>query len=263
MATAELERTHTRRFARSDWALVSDLDGTLLGDEDGLRAFSAWVKQHRGRLKLVYNSGRLVDSIAEVIASTALPVPDAIIGGIGTEIRYTRGSRLAGRWLSNVEGWNRSLIESIVSGFDGVDQQPENNQAPYKVSFYAFDASASLLKEMRRRLDQAGCRADLIYSSARDLDFVPRGANKGSAAAFLTSAWSLPPERVVVSGDTGNDLAMFEIGCRGIVVANAHSELRNLEGDHVYHAEGRHAYGVLEGLRQFLGGMYADEFLGA
>ena len=63
----------------------------------------------------------------------------------------------------------------------------------------------------------------------------------------------MPPERVVVSGDTGNDLAMFQIGCRGIVVGNAHAELRQLDSEHIYQAEAGHAFGVLEGLEQLLG----------
>ena len=84
------------------------------------------------------------------------------------------------------------------------------------------------------------------------LDVLPKGVNKGSAAAFLASHWSLPRERVLVSGDTGNDLAMFAQGFRGIVVANAHAVLKRLDAPTVYHARRGHAAGVLEGLRHWL-----------
>ena len=46
---------------------------------------------------------------------------------------------------------------------------------------------------------------------------------------------------------------MFEQGFRGIVVGNAHPELKALNGSDIYQAEGEFAWGVLEGLEHWLG----------
>jgi len=94
----------------------------------------------------------------------------------------------------------------------------------------------------------------MIYSSRRDLDIVPAGANKGTAAAFLASTWwGIPQSRVLVSGDSGNDRDLFGQGFLGIVVSNAHRELKELNGPTVYHARQPYAGGVLEGWRYWIG----------
>ena len=56
----------------------------------------------------------------------------------------------------------------------------------------------------------------------------------------------------IVSGDTANDLMMFLQGFRGIVVANAHRELKELSGEKVYVSPYAYAEGVLDGLRYWL-----------
>lgn len=53
----------------------------------------------------------------------------------------------------------------------------------------------------------------------------------------------------MVAGDSGNDLEMFAAPYKGIIVANAAAELKQKQGDRIYHAQAAHATGVLEGLR--------------
>jgi hydroxymethylpyrimidine pyrophosphatase-like HAD family hydrolase len=53
---------------------------------------------------------------------------------------------------------------------------------------------------------------------------------------------------VVVAGDSANDLDMFVLPFKGIVVGNAEPALRQLASENIYQAGGRYAAGVLEGL---------------
>ena len=89
--------------------LVSDLDGTLLGDDEALARFAEWYEANRTNLGLVYATGHFFDSVVALVESTCLPEPDAIIGAVGTEITWYRGSGPVEEWPSNTEDWNRNL----------------------------------------------------------------------------------------------------------------------------------------------------------
>jgi sucrose-phosphate synthase len=57
------------------------------------------------------------------------------------------------------------------------------------------------------------------------------------------------PERVIVAGDSANDLVMFEAAERGIVVGNAREELRSrIDPSRAYVARASYAAGMLEAL---------------
>jgi hydroxymethylpyrimidine pyrophosphatase-like HAD family hydrolase len=71
---------------------------------------------------------------------------------------------------------------------------------------------------------------------------------------FYAESLNVSPDHVLVSGDSGNDLALYEHGFRGIVVANAHPELKDLDGPNVFHATRPMAAGVVEGLEHWLNG---------
>ncbi|MGG2476586.1 HAD family hydrolase, partial [Rhizobium sp. BR5] len=68
-----------------------------------------------------------------------------------------------------------------------------------------------------------------VYSSDRDLDILPKAADKGAALAWLCGQLRIGLDESVVAGDTGNDRAMFELnGIRGVIVGNALPELVSL-----------------------------------
>ncbi|MCA9103595.1 MAG: HAD-IIB family hydrolase [Planctomycetales bacterium] len=231
--------------------LISDVDGTLLGDDVALEAFAAWCDRQRDWLRLVYNSGRFVESVLDSVATSGLPAPDAVIGGVGTQIHCLRtGTRLS-EWPATGDGWQPERIRALLRKYDALELQPAELLSEHKISYFAHSASESMLHEACSRLAEAGCDVEIIYSSSRDLDVLPRGVNKGTAAAHLASRWGYAPEQVYVSGDTANDLAMFAQGFCGIVVGNAHDELRQLAGPDVFLATKSHAAGVQQGVEHW------------
>jgi len=232
--------------------LVSDLDGTLLGDEEALDRFAEWYEAHRTSLRLVYATGRFFDSVAALIGSTSLPEPDAVIGGVGTEIHFYPDGKPVEHWPRCLGHWDPEGIRTVLAEFDELEWQPGEFQTEFKLSYYGHQLNSRFLIALRRRLAMAQHSVEIVYSSDRDLDVLPAGVNKGSATACLVAGWPLHSRQVLVAGDTGNDSSMFMRGYRGVVVGNAHEELQSLRSANVYHSEHAYADGVLDGLQYWL-----------
>lgn len=232
--------------------LVCDLDGTLLGDGDSLLRFAAWYEGARGEFRLAYASGRFVPSILDSIVETALPEPDAVIGGVGSEIYDVVRGRKLGLWPPLALEWNPYVIRALGQSYRQLKLQPSEYVGYRKVSFYAPELDELFLDKLAIEMASLGQKVEIIYSSNRDLDILPAGVSKGAAAAYLARRWKLPKDRVIVAGDSGNDASLMKAGFRGIVVGNAQGELREVQAPRVYFASASYAAGVLEGLDYWL-----------
>jgi len=238
---------------RFEWMLVSDLDGTLLGDDASLASFQrTWEGVIRPHGCLVYASGRFIASMRRSVETTGLPEPDFWIGGVGTEIEDSEGQTLH-EWRKRLDdGWNRSIAMDTLEKWPGVKLQPDEFMSAYKVSGYWYDAKADDLKRLGSVLASRGCHARVLYSSNRDVDVLPSCANKGSSAAFVASGLGIGLDQIICSGDSGNDADLFRMGFGGgILVGNAAEELMAVASSSAYRAVAPYAAGVLEGLRHF------------
>jgi sucrose-6F-phosphate phosphohydrolase len=234
----------------------SDLDGTLLGNPEATRRFKdTWESlPKKQRPLLCYNSGRLVQSVIDLLATQCLPWPDYIIGGVGTQIYDGRPKRPLNEYNRQFRaGWDLKKIESILSTFPGVKHQPPQFLHPYKSSWYLHQAPPETIEQLKKLLADAGLEVNVIYSSMRDLDVMPQKTNKGYALQWLCEKINVPLANVLVAGDTGNDSSLFLLpGARGIVVENAQPELfEAVVKLPTFSASQVLADGVIEGLKYF------------
>lgn len=231
----------------------TDLDGTLLGNAEATQRFKlAWQSLSSGaRPFLVYNSGRLIADLCRFVDDGTLPAGDFWIGGVGTEVFDVAAGRPLTEFSTELaRDWDLARVHAVVRTFFGVREQAPEFQSPFKSSWYLPNASAATLRELRRQLEEAGVAANVVYSSGRDLDILPRSATKGGALRWLCARLEVPLDQVVVAGDTGNDSSMFRLpGVRGIVVENALPELYEATVDLPMFCSRRIlADGVLDGL---------------
>jgi sucrose-6F-phosphate phosphohydrolase len=235
----------------------TDLDGTLVGNPESTQRFvAAWsALPDAKRPLLVFNSGRLVADIQNLIAAGELPAPDYFIGGVGTEIVDARTGESFDDWKTELNrDWDRERAHAVLRDIPDVTPQPDHFQNAHKSSWFLRDADASRIAEVSSLLAAAGVTANIIYSSARDLDILPVAATKGAALAWLCARLGIPHEAVIVAGDTGNDSSMFAIpGVNGIVVQNAQPELLKATVGHpsIYQTQRIMADGIIEGLTHF------------
>lgn len=240
---------------------VTDLDNTLVGDDQALAKLNQQLSQHRQEhgTKIVYATGRSPTLYRQLQTEKQLLEPNAFIAAVGTEI-YLNGSDIPEpAWSERLsQGWNRDLVVATTAHFADLVPQPDSEQRPFKVSFFLADAlAADVLPQLEPMLQKQGLDIKLIYSTGQDLDILPRHSDKGLAMQFLRlSQWEIEPEQTVVCGDSGNDIALFSVGEeRGIIVGNASSELLQWHNanpaDYHYLAKASCAGGILEGLNHF------------
>ena len=203
---------------------------------------------------LVYNTGRLLQDAQRTVQRSDLPAADYLICGVGTLIHDTRAQATMREFADIMsESWDRGHAEEVVRTLTQAVKQPSRFQNAFKSSWYLHQAPESLITALQHGLREAGIEAVVVYSSSRDLDILPKYANKGNALEWLLGHLGIPAEQVIVAGDSGNDSAMFLIpGVRGIVVENAQPELVEATlGLPCHRAQSICADGVIEGLVSF------------
>ena len=233
-----------------EWLLVTDVDDTLLGDDEALTRLSARLESVRAKVVVGLNSSRPIASLRRtLIEYPHLPQPDYLIGALGTEIAEAKSDRSLGEYGEQLrDGWDRDRIAAVLDHL-GFEPHADEYQTTFKVSYNV--PGEENYRRVLSELDSLALRFKVIYSSSINLDIIPPNAGKGRATDFLREWLGLPADRVVVAGDSANDREMFAPRFKGIVVANADVVLTALDGPTIYHTRSSRAAGVLEGLQHW------------
>ena len=248
MAILEPQRwnsPHSQIDSRS-LVLATDLDGTLLaGTRDARRRIRDLFSGGLPGAKLVFVTGRGLESVIPLLSDPTIPVPDYIIADVGATIVHgdlrpvePLHHEIAAHWPGA-----QTVLKALAS-FDYLERQyvPQERRCSFFVN------QGGITPALRAAVDALGC--DLLFSAGRYLDVLPRGIGKGQALRRLTEAEGFEPAAVVVAGDTLNDLSMLEAGFRGIVVGGAEPALIECvrKTSRVFIARSEGCGGILEGL---------------
>ncbi len=232
--------------------LCTDLDGTFIGDDDSMYELLRLIED-KGIL-LVFSTGRHLTSVLAFIDDKRIQKPDACILQVGTEVYLlSKGELVLDNTWSKIisQDWEREKVVLLLADVEELVRQDEEWQTEFKASYFLRENQTEVLQEINRRMHEAELKAHIIYSSDQFLDFLPPLSGKSEAVRYVADNLRVRKRNVIVCGDTGNDLDMFEAGFKGIIVGNAHAELKSFEGDNAYHAVAPYAAGIIEGLRHF------------
>ncbi|MDF1860898.1 MAG: HAD-IIB family hydrolase [Verrucomicrobiales bacterium] len=244
----------------------TDIDGTIYDGPETAERFSEFWQRLRDSGTppvLCYNTGRSLADTRDLISRTSLPEPDYIIAGVGTEMFHFGQEAMIPEWGDELSGgWDFEIVKTIVleSGVD-IEMQPPECQNPFKCSWFFFEKEPSEIEALGLAIAEAGVQAQLVYSSNRDLDILPCGANKGNAIGWLADKLGTPTENVLVAGDSGNDASMFDLkNASGIVVSNAEPALFAAIAERHFRATDPCADGVIEGITLRIETLHPDFF---
>lgn len=249
IATSPLPAMSERRFV-----LATDLDGTFLGgtEADRSRLYN-WIEENRMSVGLIFVTGRDPEFIIELCKERGLPWPEYVVCDVGTSIAEVESKShiapippleedIASRW--NDMG---ASVRDALADANGLTLQP--TEFRYRVSYdldaAAYDGSA------QETVEKLGL--DWLISDNRFFDVLPKGISKGPSIRKLVSHLGIEESRVLVAGDTMNDLSMIECGLPAVAVGNSEQPLldRVSHLDHVHTASAHGAAGILEAIAAF------------
>ncbi|MDI6400853.1 HAD-IIB family hydrolase [Balneolaceae bacterium ANBcel3] len=243
------------RFAGLDKMLITDIDDTLVGDDEALEQFITIMEKNRKEVGFGVATGRSLELVEEILAEKNIPVPDVIISSVGTEIYYGPDLKNLSHdsgWRSHISyQWKPSKIKEVLKDFDFLVLQDRDGERDFKIS-YNMDPNEDHIAMIHQRLSDYNLRYQLIYSHGAYLDIVPSRASKGKAIQYLGKKWDIAPHNTLVSGDSGNDYEMLYGQRLAVVVGNHAPEIEKLRGNRrVYFADSNYAAGIIEGIQHY------------
>ncbi|MXP42912.1 HAD-IIB family hydrolase [Allopontixanthobacter sediminis] len=233
--------------------LVCDIDNTLLGDRQALEEFLSWQERLDCDTAVGIATGRSFHSAQAILAAEGVPSPTVIISSVGTQIHWLDPRRQCFTedyaWSEHIgEGWDRDEVARIGVAA-GLKMQSLLEQKPGKVSFFLGSLT---LQRIQAAFAQSSAPVEVVVSHDRYVDILPARFGKGPAVRHAAKTLGVEARKIVVAGDSGNDLSMLKDAPLPIVVGNWSDGLgENPELRHAYVAKATHAAGVMEGVRYY------------
>ena len=233
--------------------LITDLDGTLFGNQESLVELMGTLKELEGSIGFGIATGRTLESATQVLKEWNVFVPNIMVTSVGSEIYYGMPPVQDHEYSRHINyRWEPERILETLGERKGFELQPENTQRPHKISYFLDPATGISKKDIVNLLRRNKLAVQVIYSHDQFLDILPLRASKGHAIRYLAMKWNLPMENILVAGDSGNDEGMLRVSTLGVAVGNRSHELEILKDlPNVYFAEKYYAGGILEGARHF------------
>lgn len=246
-----------KRFGSLRYLLISDIDNTLLGDDEALARLRELLETHRDRIGFGVATGRYLESAREVLEAHDMTNVDLIVSSVGTEIYYGDQLEPDKGWAKQLRTrWRPERVHALLDSIPYIQlQRDPNTQRTFKISYDLCSdmAPEDAITPIREALSQGGVTANVIFSHGSYIDILPQRASKGKAIRYLSEKWNIPMNHIATAGDSGNDRDMLASPACGIVVGNYDPDLEALRrnGSRIYFAQARYAAALIEGLEHY------------
>jgi sucrose-phosphate synthase len=242
-----------RRLPDFDRLIITDLDNTLTGDDQGLQEFVEMLRHEATHVGFGIATGRSLSDAKRLVEELRLPMPDLFATSVGTALNYGDNLTPDNKWRKQIAfHWKPDEIRELLGKVDGLFLQDDTQQTEFKISYGIDTDVAPKVSALKRTLREAGLRVKLVFSLGQYLDVIPVRAGSEMSIRHLAYRWGFPPEQILVAGDSGNDEGMLKGRTLGVVVGNHSPELEKLRKlPRIYFAEQPHARGILEGIEYY------------
>lgn len=230
--------------------LATDLDGTFLSTNLKAPPSELYkiIRDYREEIILIFVTGRGHESILPLLDDSSLPIPDYIIADVGaTILKKNLGAFVSVMPLQSeiAEKWpGREIILNKLGGIAGLQIQEVPQERRCSFLYESVEALAEV-ENIGKKLGLT-----VLVSAGKYLDFLPKDVSKGNSLKQLLEAEGLSEEKVLVAGDTLNDLSLMRTGYKGVVVNNGEIALKEavVSQKNVYLAKETGPAGIVEAI---------------
>ncbi|ASJ71497.1 HAD family hydrolase [Granulosicoccus antarcticus] len=259
-----LEDRQTYSAGHTDRALFTDLNRSLLGDDEALQELIKVVRANRKRMKFCINTGLRLDAALRLLKKHGIPEPDVLIASAGTEITFAPKLTEDTGWKHHIEKqWTPQQVRRVLGEVPGIRPREDAQQSEFKISYLYDSEVAPSLNEISARLFQEDQAVNIVFSHGEFLNIMPIRASKGLALRHVAAKFGIPLERVLAIGGSGADEDMMRGNTLAAIVGNrSHEELSQLvESSRIHFTSKNYAAGILEAMEfyDFLGECKAPE----
>ncbi|MDF2066177.1 HAD-IIB family hydrolase [Bacillus sp. Cr_A10] len=232
------------------YMLATDLDGTLVGDPSALQRLLQHYENSNIEVELVYITGRHFASVSSLIEIENLPNPDILITDVGAAIYTSEKLTEDTTWEKKMHtNWHPERIIKLASFFPALQRQ--TLPSTKRISF-TVDQNEEVVKQFEKALVEENIPHKLIFSSNRDVDILPENSGKGEALNYILQNYANEGVKVLIAGDSGNDMDMLALGHPSVIVGNAQLELVQMKNHpYLYRATEHFAGGIYEAWLHF------------
>ncbi|MEO2219671.1 HAD-IIB family hydrolase [Chromobacterium vaccinii] len=253
------------------WLIVSDFDETFMPALRAREAKAGIEKLHDRLSELKCNhrvlfgwaTGNSCAAVLEKMRRYPAFPWDFALTSLGTELYWNRSGR-----VEEDEGWpphgagefdSRAAMLAELFGRHGLDMQAQPaafQQKRIRGYYLAADGrEAAAIERIHLLCAQAGLEASITYASPAagdpeavyDVAILPPGCGKKSGVEFIAGKHAVDPGRVIVFGDSCNDIEMLSAYENGYLVGNALAEARRA---FARVADGVYCHGIVDGLQR-------------
>ncbi len=147
--------------------------------------------------------------VVQIARSHSLPVfieePERVMGEAEPEMAKRIGERF---------GYKMTVVADVLCATSGT---------PTKIFLHA---SPGLLHAIEREIIQARLPVHLGYPFPDYIEINRVDVNKASAVEYLAGYFGIPMERVMVIGDSENDVSMFRVAGLAVAMGNAPAQVK-------------------------------------
>ncbi|MET0290629.1 MAG: HAD-IIB family hydrolase, partial [Pseudoxanthomonas sp.] len=232
--------------------LATDLDGTFLaGSPEERFKLYRLIDQHPD-IQLIFITGRGLEAVMPLLNDPSVPRPDYVVCDVGATVVDGRTLQPVHPLQSKIDArWpGEHVVAQVLREFPQLVRQdvPQERRCSY---YCDPETLAPIRSQIEKTAQELGCA--VLYSADRYLDVLPPETDKGRTLAALARQLKLPKDRILVAGDTLNDLSMYATGFRGVCVGDSEAALIEATGSlaEVYHAKAPGCGGILEAIEHF------------